>query len=109
MLETYCQQVSDVVQTKYGFTIPWELIIEAVLEMINKCLDEQTEFVEAAQHPTVLQKIAINLHVRRVLDSPSRAKIQAVSNSLFEVAAGLNSEQLAGAFAEAQAVLQIGE
>lgn len=110
MLEQYCQQTSDLVLEKYGFTIPWELIIEAVLEIINKCLNnDQREFVQAAKSPTILQRVVVNLHVRRVMDETNRRKIVAVSSSLFEVAAGMTDEQLSGAYAEAHTVLQAGQ
>lgn len=110
MLEQYCQQTSELVLEKYGFTIPWELIIEAVLEILSKCLNnDQKDFVDAAKNPTVIQRVVVNMHIRKVMDDANRRKVVAVSNSLFETAANMTDEQLCGAYAEAHRILQPGQ
>lgn len=106
MLEQYCQQVSQGVVNKYGFTVPWELILEIVMELIDKCMDNEEDFVQSAKNPTLLQKVAMNVYVRRVLEISNRKRVVAVSESIFDVAGDLNEEQLSGAFVEAQTLFQ---
>lgn len=106
MLEQYCQQVSQSVVDKYGFVIPWELILEIVIELIDKCVQSDREFVDVAKNPTTLQRAAMNVYVRRVLDLSNRRRVLAVSEAIFAAAETLSSEQLGGVFYEANSVLQ---
>lgn len=106
MLEQYCQQVSQGVVTKYGFTVPWEIILEIVMEMIDKCMDNEEAFVQAAKSPTLLQRVALNVYVRRVLETSNRKRVVAVSEAIFDTADLLTTEQLSGAFIEAQTLFQ---
>jgi hypothetical protein len=106
MLEQYCQQVSQGVVDKYGFTVPWELILEIVMELIDKCMDNEEDFVQSAKSPTLLQRVAMNVYVRRVLEVNNRKRVVAISETIFGVADDLSEEQLAGAFVEAQTLFQ---
>lgn len=105
MLEEYCKNVSETVKTKYGFTVPWELIIEMILQFLDGCMKNREDFVSAAKNPTILQRIAMNLYVRKVCDISNRRRVVAVADSVFEVGGSLTEEQLVGAYQEGQLVL----
>lgn len=107
MLEQYGQSVSDELQERYGVDVPWDQIIEIVLQILEDCDFYQNEhdFVESAQSPTWLQRIAMNVRVRNTLGIRGFRKVRQISDVMFDKAAKRSDSELSAAFAEGQAVL----
>lgn len=107
MLEQYGQKVASNLDARYGLDIPWDQIIEVVLQILEDCdfYQNEVDFVQSCQSPTWLQRIAMNVRVRNTLGIRGFRKVRQVSDVMFEEAAKMNAEELSAAFAEGQAAL----
>ena len=103
MIEKFAQETVDTIKSRYGFTFPWEMIIEMILELIQNCPEPET-FVKEAKHPSILQRLALNIRVRRTTGIVNRARVVAISQTLLEQAAAKPENELRAGYYQGQAV-----
>lgn len=103
MIETFAQEVANNLKSKYGVTIPWELIIEAILSIIQNCPQPTPQdFVQAVRNPTIMQKVVMNLRIRKITGLSGYSKIVAVRDSVLEEAAQMSDEQIVAGYYQAK-------
>jgi hypothetical protein len=64
MLDKYCDDVQEQVKNQYGFTIPWDILLEVAIDILRECLDEYT-LVDGVRTPTRIQRAAITVAIKR--------------------------------------------
>lgn len=105
MIETFAQTVANNLKSKYGVTIPWELIIEAILSIIQNCPQNTPQtFVQAVRHPTIMQRVVMNLNIRKITGLSGHSKIVAVRDAVLEEAGKMSDEQLVSGYYQANSV-----
>ena len=104
MLENFAQTAAIDARNTYGVTIPWEMILELVLQLIEDCFPDEESFVQSAKSPNMLQKVAFNIVARRVTGIKRRGTLVSLRNVVFDNAAALTDNELAAGYNEAKAV-----
>lgn len=95
MMEEFCKGC----EAKAG--VPWQDLLEVLLDVLGNCFNSEAEFMAAAKSPTVLQRAGLRIAARRTLGIRSRRQRVQLEEAVFEHAAGCNDDQLGGCFAEA--------
>lgn len=103
-LEQYSKQLSADVSNTYGITIPWDQIIQIIMEVIDNCFNKPKDFAAACKNPTVLQKVAMRIRVRQETGLRGREVDKVVDRVLADCAAMPESE-LNAVYAEAKAAV----
>src|SRR5688500_12738319 len=98
LLEEYSKKVSTKVKDNHGITISWEEIFELVLEMLTNCFDNEQEFANSVKTPTVIQRLALNVQVRRHFGFKAMREARKVAESMHDCCDDYTDEQLSGAF-----------
>lgn len=107
MLEVLSQRVADRISGETAITIPWDQIIELALQLIQQCLENRKTFLAAAKSPTVVQRMALNVSIRRSLGIFDRRQVVAIQQAILTTAAEAKDEELTAAHTEACQVLGI--
>lgn len=102
-IENFAQSVSADVKNGYGVTIPWEMILDLVMQMIDKCFNNANDFQQAAKSPTILQKAVMRNNVRKQNPNLRWAEANKVADEIFAQAAKMEPQQLEAAYHEAKA------
>jgi len=102
-IENFAQSVSSDVKNGYGVTIPWEMILDLVMQMIDKCFNNSNDFQQAAKSPTILQKAVMRNNVRKQNPNLRWAEANRVADEIFAQAAKMEPQQLEAAYHEAKA------
>jgi hypothetical protein len=103
MIETFAQEVSKSLTDKYGVTIPWEMIIEMILSLLqNSPQPTPTRFVESVRNPTIIQRVVMNLRIREITGIKGFNKVVAIRDCVLAEAAAKTDEQLLASFYQAQ-------
>lgn len=92
---------------RVGFELPWEMIIELLYYLIDKCFPEQGKFVECCQSPTLFQVIMFRWEARRFLrqkgfDGHIMRAGNALANEVFTQASSMSEDELVAAFKQAR-------
>ena len=104
MLERHAKKASAKIEETHGFAVPWMLILELVLSLINEWCKNRKEFVGAARRPTALQRVALAIRVRREGEVHGRENIYRVVDGILEAAAESSEEELCACYEEGKAV-----
>ena len=105
MIELLAKRVSARLSGERAAQVPWELIIELVLVLIEQCLQNRRVFLAASRNPTFLQRAAVNVAARRVIGIGRRDTLLALQNAVLTVAVEATDEELVQCHQEAAMVL----
>lgn len=103
IVETFAENVQVRAKSGYGIDIVSIMaIIEMVMEIMDGCFESEAEFVQACREPSLLQRAAMNLSVRRRLGLRGRRSVTATSQAIFDELKAANDETLVGAYREVE-------
>lgn len=107
MIETFAENVSTHLRSEKQMAIPWEIVIELALELIERCFpskNQTNDFLAAVKNPTILQRAAANVIARRATGLPRRES-HAVAECMFHCCTKESEENLSAMHAECCAAL----
>jgi hypothetical protein len=102
-VEVFAQSVSSDVKNGYGVTIPWEMILDIVMQIVDKCFNNVNDFQQASKSPTVLQKAAMRNAVRKQNPNLRWKEANLVAEQIFAQAESMEPAQLEACYHEVKA------
>lgn len=102
-VEVFAQSVSTDAQNGYGITIPWEMILDLIMQLIQNCPQNSKDFEQMAKSPTSLQKAVMRNNIRKANPNLRWSEANKVADEVFRQASALDSKQLEAAYHEVKA------
>jgi hypothetical protein len=104
-IENFAQSVAADAKNGFGVTIPWEAIIDIIVQIISECFNNSKDFSQAAKSPGYLQRSVMRNKVRKAYPSLRWSDADKVANEIFAQAAAMEPVQLEAAYNEAKAAV----
>lgn len=104
MLENFSKEVVEEARNVYGIDIPYDVIIEIILSIIQDCIHNERDFVSSAKTVTTLQRAAMTVRVCRYTGL-SINKSRRLRDVILSNASELDENILAAGFNEGKAVI----
>lgn len=102
-LESFSQAVAADAKNGFGITVPWEMILDLIMQLIQNCPNSAKDLTKMAKTPTVLQKSVMRNNVRKANPTLRWADANKVADQIFAQAAELEDGQLEAAYHEVKA------
>ena len=102
-LENFAQAVSNDSKNGYGITVPWEMIMDLIMQLIQNCPSNAKDLTKMAKTPSVMQKSVMRNNIRKANPNMRWAEANRVADQVFAQAAELEDNQLEAAFHEVKA------
>jgi len=101
MLEQFAQEVKESTNV-HGLSL--EGILELILSIMDICVDDEDDFTNSVRNPSLLQRAALRVVVRRHFGLRGRRNTVEVANNLLSAAQSLDDKALVSAYREGKGV-----